>query len=1729
MGNSFLWNGGDGSFDDPDNWTNETDPFNPPTTGISAPGPSDYAIFDSDGMPSGAGDVAYLEVDADAEVVLDGASSADVAASNVVIGVLGTGSLSVVDGATVAAAQVTAYTQFVDLGYVEGAQGFLAINGAGSRFLLSNEGLDVGVAGTGTVTLSGAGELLIAPTASGSFIGEDPGSSGEIIIADRGSSLVDDGNLVVGDSGNGSLSIEDGGEMNLSSQLNVGSQPGGNGTIVIDGKNSQLADSVSDTPATPLSVAIGDEGQGTLIIRDGGTADFEATIGIGVLDVGREEIGDGTVIIDGEQSLLTETATDTNYNGIEVGVGGSGTLTIQNGGEVISDSGLLIGFQLYASGSVSVAGRNSLLLLNAGSQYAAAYVGNSGLGTLTVSDQGQVVSNGLLVVGGQAAAGTDNPGDLLSVSTAAVLTVSGATLGGAAQATGSITVDGVNSTFNSSGDVTLGNYGTGEVSVSDYATASITGSEILGQQYGSYGSVSIDDATATVSDILTVGESGSAILSITDGGSETVRALIVSGQTIADDPVGAITQVRGNGSTLTVTANAAIGNADAPDAVVVSADGYLSVGSILSMITPASSTSGQRTTLIISTGGGVEVGGNGGLTENSLQVDSNGVVSGSGLINSDVVGSVPVGDGSTTTPTYSLSVKDDGNIEASGGTLTIQGNVTGSGMLVVDPNSALELAGQVAAGIAVNFESGGPGTLVLDDPADFSGTIDNITVGDQIILPNINPPIANTPASANGNAAATLGQLNGQETLQFVDKSSSTSVVTVTNISLTNSTATSLSGDYIQVSSNGAIGTTLTVATGNPIALAVGAPAARAANTIDGNEISGAGVTIGIISDSFNFLGGASADIAAGALTQTVDVIGPDGKGEDEGRAMAQIIDDIAPGSTIDFCSGNLGGPNTPNAVVVENITNAIGSLQRAGCQIIVDDLGFANPPYPDEKAIDNAIDNAFTLGVTYITAAGNTTLAVPIHGHEADANALTVAAMNLLAIPPDISVVGGYISPTTENFSAVGEANSGKPDITGPDGGPTTFGLTSPHTGLSPFLGTSAAAAAIAGVAALMMQENPQIKTQPSKIYGDLEKSAYNFGEPYDEMGTGLVQAVQAVAAAAAYAACYLTGTLIRITDGEAPVEHLCVGDCVITLSGEARPIVWIGKRSYASSFAAGNPNTLPIQIRRGALSDNVPRRDLFVSPQHAMFIDGLLIPASALVNGTSMLPAQNLTTIEYYHIELASHDIILAEGAPSETFVDDNSRNIFENADQYRRLYPTARPVATCYCAPRVEDGYELEAIRLRLERKISDGSSVKEDRRRGNLKGCLDRVTREQISGWAFNMDSPDTPVRLLVLDRGLAIGEAVARYYRADLEEAGIGTGWHSFDLTIPGGLSPMLPHSIEVRCAETGQALQNSPWVLERDPTTPVTLSPLTTQCGRFCAGALDEVTRSRISGWAHDDREPGKPVSLLVLDNGSIVARVLANCYRSDLEQAGIGRGRHSFDINFPINLSPRVRHVIEVRRERDGAQISNSPKIIEAAGNFDPDLEEVLANAIAALGDTRERERALRFLVTQVNLLLEQNAAEDADRSERLAYRKLCRRWGPQAERVLPSANSRLRALVLDEFVPDVERDAESQLILWHMRRMLTLGYAVTFVAANNVPSTSAAIDALIACGISYCGEPFYASVEEVLCRQWGCFDLVYLLRQNIAARYGALVRHYYGNARVILGFAGERCSQSA
>ncbi|GLR67790.1 hypothetical protein GCM10010909_24710 [Acidocella aquatica] len=144
---------------------------------------------------------------------------------------------------------------------------------------------------------------------------------------------------------------------------------------------------------------------------------------------------------------------------------------------------------------------------------------------------------------------------------------------------------------------------------------------------------------------------------------------------------------------------------------------------------------------------------------------------------------------------------------------------------------------------------------------------------------------------------------------------------------------------------------------------------------------------------------------------------------------------------------------------------------------------------------------------------------------------------------------------------------------------------------------------------------------------------------------------------------ACFTAGTGIRTPGGDVAVETLQAGDEVCLSDGGVARVTWLGVQSVSTRF--GDPmRVLPVRVKAGALGEGVPGRDLLVSGEHALFVDGILAQAGALVNGVSVVREHDVPEVfRYYHVELAAHALLVAENTPAESFVDNVDRGVFEN----------------------------------------------------------------------------------------------------------------------------------------------------------------------------------------------------------------------------------------------------------------------------------------------------------------------------------------------------------------------------------------------------------------------------------------------------------------------------------
>lgn len=198
----------------------------------------------------------------------------------------------------------------------------------------------------------------------------------------------------------------------------------------------------------------------------------------------------------------------------------------------------------------------------------------------------------------------------------------------------------------------------------------------------------------------------------------------------------------------------------------------------------------------------------------------------------------------------------------------------------------------------------------------------------------------------------------------------------------------------------------------------------------------------------------------------------------------------------------------------------------------------------------------------------------------------------------------------------------------------------------------------------------------------------------------------------------CFAAGTQIQTRDGHSRVESLKPGDMVAVVRDGAihhEPVKWLGHRSINLSAHPRREQAAPVRIKRGAFADAVPSRDLLVSPEHAIHMDGKLVQAAQLVNGATILRDTAMRAVTYYHVELERHGLLLAEGLETESYLDCGNRDWFANSgvsslnqDYLANVDETARFASSC--APFVADATLTEPLWRRLaDRAVAMGLTV------------------------------------------------------------------------------------------------------------------------------------------------------------------------------------------------------------------------------------------------------------------------------------------------------------------------------------------------------------------------------------------------------------------------------------
>lgn len=1041
--------------------------------------------------------------------------------------------------------------------------------------------------------------------------------------------------------------------------------------------------------------------------------DDTVLIGTGVITDPFSLVTDGTTSAQGSVTLTGAGTALTSAEGVTVGSSGTGSLLI-SGGAILANTGYsagggtgayyaVIGGYSGSNGQAVVTGTGSAW--NSSSN--ALVVGNSGTGELTVENDGTVTSTYALAVGqltgstglltlqtGGAVefgstffvgnqSGSYGTVNILAGSSITDTTASAAgtymDIGLNAGAQGTVNVSGSGAVLNLAGNgITVGNAGDAILNVSSGATVDAgtynsndEAAVMVGYKSGSDGIVNVDGSgtTLTASGYSDIGRGGQATLTVTDS------AVVTLGD--ASDSVA----VGGGVAATTGTAGLVGGTGN----VQVSADGMFDAVANLIF-----GDNGSTGTAEVSDGGVIEAGEQIGIGDGS---SASNYAPGEGTVTVGPGGTLEAG--ATTSPGTKSAIYL-GNVPGAVGTLNVEGAgalvnangyrisigsgpsgqtvMGGTGIMTVSQGAQAESGSDASNYAALNLgaDAQSEGTLTVE------GAGSTFTAAGEAIIGNYGEGhleidkggvLTTGSSAANTSSGFVIANATGSEgdvtvagtgstitnTGSFLVGSASIATMTIEDGGAVNTAlVTGETGDAADIGAGVGSGSSAVLVTGpgsswgitGTLGIGVGGNGSLTIN--DGAQVSATDVNVGAGPGVSGNLTLTANDAPTTAQPNTILDVSDDLNVGVTGYGVVDLGDNTVLDVTNDYNIGTFGSV-VGTGTVDPNVTNINGSYTATG-------------------TLDSKQVNVGSTGV--IAPSGGTLL---IEGNVDGAGAIDIGS-------GDGVVLDGTVNTQGEGLKVAFTGTGGTLQVSDP--GQFDDVITGYTTG-----DTVAVYDPAAGGAA-----------PTESMAGGNTVLTFADGSTLTFAGTAAPPPSQVEYASTP--ACYARGTRILTSRGERGVETLAIGDGVVTAAGLRRAIRWIGRRSYAGRFLAANPGVQPIRFRAGSLGEGLPRRDLLVSPAHAMFLDGRLIPASCLVNGTSIVQERGLDRVDYFHVELASHDVLLAEGAPSETFLDDDSRGVFHNAAEFAALYPDARPPAG-YCAPRVEQGAALEAIRRRLAR--------------------------------------------------------------------------------------------------------------------------------------------------------------------------------------------------------------------------------------------------------------------------------------------------------------------------------------------------------------------------------------------------------------------------------------------
>jgi T5SS/PEP-CTERM-associated repeat protein len=1158
-------------------------------------------------------------------------------------------------------------------GTLAASTGSVAVTGTGSVLNLPFNGVELGGAGgTGALSVAQGGSVIVA---SGNASLSDALSvgrlgSGSVTVTDRNSEVLAAGPVEVARTATGVLTVQNTAIFLTTPDPlgHTGIVIGAGGTLGTGGAGIANVNSGGQL-ISQGSLVVGSEGTTGLLNVNNGTVTAATMIREGV--GGTFGPGNGAINVVNSGSTATALAltgpAQTASYGVLIGDSDSGIVssetaaaTISGPGAVLNTNGngLAVGYfgtavmTVEHSASVTIGSANDTLI-------AALSLGRLGAGTLTVTDPGTA-----LVAHGGAAIGQGGTGLLLVQNSAIMSVLSDAIgdgyldIGGAGPFAGSTLVSG----------------GAGAARVTSGADL-FSQTNILVGDGGDAGTLTVDNAgTAEAARRLSIGNAVSVAAGgvvITTAGTAVVTnpTSFAGGGQVTVGPGGHLL-IDGGQITTAGTAALVIGGG-APGGLTVSGAGAVA------------SANGNRVDVGAQSQGGLTIAAGGTL-----------------LAGTKFAANAAVEIGVSTSVSGAVVVSDPGSSLQAAGQIDV--GVAGTGALVIQNQATVRSGGAALApsqGIEVGQQAGSIGTIAVTGTRSLLSNTGAFVVGDAavgVLTVQAGGTVITSPGSVAGLAGMVVG--NAQ--------SSQGSVVNVAGAGSTLSVGGRMDVGIARVGS---------LQLSNGASVTAGAlDGGISASGVAVISVSGAGTSLAVTGDAMvadggtgvlSVLSGASfsaADLTIGNLGSSSGALIVSGSGStvrlsgdlNIGTALGNGDLTVGPGAVVHAAVVNLQGQVVLEGGVLDPTVNNIGQGQTLGGfgtivadQIIDGGVIEAGGSNPSQKLLlvqgtvlggseNGTAGAASPVGLLRINAGGTMELTGPV------LNAASTTFKDSLTLAGSDTVTNSVVDVSFADATGVLLLD----DIGGFGGTIASFSVG------DQFVITGGT---LSNINVINNTTLSFADAGPNAGGGQLDR--ISFGAPisagqFTIVGGNTVQAVS----------CFTAGTRVETETGPVAVEQLRIGDRVMTADGRVEPVIWIGQRAVDCRRHPRPETVWPVRIATGAFGRNVPRRDLYLSPDHAVFVDDVLVPVKYLINGTTIVQVER-SSVAYYHVELPYHELILANGLRVESYLNLGFRPNFHD-DTVVRLFPV-RTTATNWIwdtkstAPLVIAGQRLDMARRSL----------------------------------------------------------------------------------------------------------------------------------------------------------------------------------------------------------------------------------------------------------------------------------------------------------------------------------------------------------------------------------------------------------------------------------------------